>query len=76
MKTMRKQAESETRGPVQHSPMKHPRHQYPEESAALQELARSCGPVEKIKWGKPCFTLRNKKQPTKPLFSLHLTRTL
>lgn len=40
--------------------MEHPRHQYPEEAAALQELARSCGLVEKIKWGKPCFTLGNK----------------
>ena len=26
----------------------------------MQELARSCGLVEKIKWGKPCFTLGNK----------------
>ncbi|MBW4026192.1 MAG: hypothetical protein HIU93_02200 [Acidobacteria bacterium] len=40
--------------------MEHPRHQYPRETAALQELARSCGLVEKIKWGKPCFTLGNK----------------
>jgi uncharacterized protein YdeI (YjbR/CyaY-like superfamily) len=40
--------------------MEHPRHQYPQEAAALQELARSCGLVEKIKWGKPCFTLGNK----------------
>ena len=40
--------------------MEHPRHQYPEEAAALQELARSCGLVEKIKWGKPCFTLGDK----------------
>jgi hypothetical protein len=45
---------------VRHSPMEHPRHQYPQETAALQELARSCGLVEKIKWGKPCFTLGNK----------------
>ncbi|HEY9136833.1 MAG TPA: YdeI/OmpD-associated family protein, partial [Terriglobus sp.] len=41
-------------------PMEHPRHQYPEETAALQEIAGSCGLVEKIKWGKPCFTLGNK----------------
>jgi uncharacterized protein YdeI (YjbR/CyaY-like superfamily) len=40
--------------------MEHPRHQYPQETAALQELARSCGLVEKIKWGKPCFTLENR----------------
>ena len=40
--------------------MEHPRIQYPQEAAALQELALSCGLVEKIKWGKPCFTLGNK----------------
>ncbi len=40
--------------------MEHPRHQYPQETAALQELARSYGLVEKIRWGKPCFTLGNK----------------
>lgn len=40
--------------------MEHPRHQYPQEAAALQELARSCGLVEKIKWGKPCFMLGDK----------------
>lgn len=57
---MRKPAENETRRPMHHSPMEHPRHQYPQEAAALQELARSCGLVEKIKWGKPCFTLGNK----------------
>ncbi len=60
MNTMRKQGKSEARRPVHPSPMEHPRHQYPQESAALQELARSCGLVEKIKWGKPCFTLGNK----------------
>lgn len=43
-----------------HSPMEHPRHQYPEETAALQELATQCGLTETIKWGKPCFTLGNK----------------
>ena len=47
-------------GRVRRSPMEHPRHQYPEESAALQEIARSCGLVEKIKWGKPCFVLGEK----------------
>ena len=40
--------------------MEHPRHQYPQEAAALQELARGCGLVEKIKWGKPCFMLGEK----------------
>ena len=59
-KTTRKLAANETRRSVRHSPMEHPRHQYPRETAALQELARSCGLVEKIKWGKPCFTLGNK----------------
>jgi uncharacterized protein YdeI (YjbR/CyaY-like superfamily) len=57
---MRKPAANQTQRPVRHSPMEHPRHQYPQEAAALQELARSCGLVEKIKWGKPCFTLGNK----------------
>lgn len=42
---------------VRRSPMEHPRHQYPEETAALQELIRSCGLTETIKWGKPCFML-------------------
>jgi uncharacterized protein YdeI (YjbR/CyaY-like superfamily) len=40
--------------------MEHPRHQYPQETAALQEIARSCGLIEKIKWGKPCYTLEGK----------------
>jgi uncharacterized protein YdeI (YjbR/CyaY-like superfamily) len=40
--------------------MEHPRHQYPQETKALQEIARSCGLVEKIKWGKPCYTLADK----------------
>lgn len=40
-----------------HSPMEHPRHQYPAETAALQVIAESCGLLERIKWGKPCFTL-------------------
>ena len=37
------------------SPMEHPAHQYPQETAALQEIARSCGLAEAIKWGKPCY---------------------
>jgi uncharacterized protein YdeI (YjbR/CyaY-like superfamily) len=57
---MQKRAANETRRLVRHSPMEHPRHQYPQEAAALQELARSCGLVEQIKWGKPCFTLGNR----------------
>jgi uncharacterized protein YdeI (YjbR/CyaY-like superfamily) len=57
--SMRKSA-AEAQRPVRHSPMEHPQHQYTQETAALQELARSCGLVEKIKWGKPCFTLENK----------------
>jgi uncharacterized protein YdeI (YjbR/CyaY-like superfamily) len=40
--------------------MEHPRHQYPQETKALQEIAQSCGLVEKIKWGKPCYTLEDK----------------
>lgn len=40
--------------------MEHPRHQYPQETAALQELALECGLVETIKWGKPCFTQGSK----------------
>jgi uncharacterized protein YdeI (YjbR/CyaY-like superfamily) len=42
------------------SPMEHPRHQYPQETEELQTIARSCGLVEKIKWGKPCFTCEGK----------------
>ncbi len=37
--------------------MEHPRHQYPQATQALQEIAESCGLTEKIKWGKPCYTL-------------------
>lgn len=55
--TMRKPAANETGRPARHSPMEHPRHQYPRETAALQEIALNCGLVEKVKWGKPCFTL-------------------
>jgi uncharacterized protein YdeI (YjbR/CyaY-like superfamily) len=40
---------------VRHSPMEHPRHQDPAETAALQQIAQGCGLVEKIKWGKPCY---------------------
>ena len=43
-----------------HSPMEHPRHQYPQETAALQDIAQSCGLAEEIKWGKPCYTLEGK----------------
>ena len=51
---------NETGRRVRHSPMEHPRHQYPQEAAALQEIARTCGLAEKIKWGKPCFLLGNR----------------
>ncbi|WP_158615388.1 YdeI family protein [Acidipila sp. EB88] len=43
-----------------HPPMEHPRHQYPRETAALEEIAQGCGLVETIKWGKPCYTLNGK----------------
>ena len=46
-----------TANTIRHSPMEHPRHQYPEETALLQDIAKSCGLTERIKWGKPCFTL-------------------
>jgi uncharacterized protein YdeI (YjbR/CyaY-like superfamily) len=45
---------------IRHSPMEHPRHQYPQETKALQEIAQSCGLNEEIKWGKPCYTLEGK----------------
>lgn len=45
---------------VRRSPMEHPRHQYPQETQALQQIAKTCGLIEKIKWGKPCFTLDDK----------------
>jgi uncharacterized protein YdeI (YjbR/CyaY-like superfamily) len=45
---------------ARHSPMEHPRHQYPRETKALQEIAQSCGLSEEIKWGKPCYTLEGK----------------
>jgi uncharacterized protein YdeI (YjbR/CyaY-like superfamily) len=40
--------------------MEHPSQQYPRETEALQQIARSCGLSEAIKWGKPCFTLEGK----------------
>lgn len=52
---MSKPMQNPGRRTVRHSPMEHPAHQYPQETAALQEIARSCGLVEAIKWGKPCF---------------------
>jgi uncharacterized protein YdeI (YjbR/CyaY-like superfamily) len=57
---VKKPAPSKASPRVRHSPMEHPRQQYPRETAALQELARSCGLVEKIKWGKPCFMLEDR----------------
>lgn len=45
---------------IRHSPMEHPRHQYPDETKLLQDIATSCGLSERIKWGKPCFTLGDK----------------
>jgi uncharacterized protein YdeI (YjbR/CyaY-like superfamily) len=45
---------------ARHSPMEHPRHQYPRETEELQEIAQSCGLIEEIKWGKPCYTLEGK----------------
>jgi uncharacterized protein YdeI (YjbR/CyaY-like superfamily) len=45
---------------IRHSPREHPRHQYPQETEALQEIAQSCGLNEEIKWGKPCYTLEGK----------------
>ncbi|HUV97329.1 MAG TPA: YdeI/OmpD-associated family protein [Acidobacteriaceae bacterium] len=58
--TTQTSVENKTGRRVRHSPMEHPQHQYPREVAALQDIARSCGLVEKIKWGKPCFMLGNK----------------
>ena len=45
---------------ARHSPMEHPRHQYPRETEVLQTIAHGCGLTEKIKWGKPCYTLEDK----------------
>jgi uncharacterized protein YdeI (YjbR/CyaY-like superfamily) len=45
---------------IHHSPMEHPRHEYPRETEALQEIAQSCGLIEQIKWGKPCYTCEGK----------------
>ncbi len=46
-----------TTNTIRHSPMEHPRHQYPQETQALRKIAMSCGLTETIKWGKPCFVL-------------------
>lgn len=46
---------------VRHSPMEHPRHQYPQETALLQSIAKNCGLAETIKWGKPCYMLDGRK---------------
>ncbi len=51
---------SEVKPKVRHSPMEHPRHEYPHETAALQDIAQNCGLTEKIKWGKPCYTFEGK----------------
>ncbi len=54
--------------------MEHPRRRYPQETAALQEIARSCGLVETIRWGKPCFTFHGRNvvliQPFKNYIAL------
>jgi uncharacterized protein YdeI (YjbR/CyaY-like superfamily) len=57
---MPKKTAAQTVPKVRHSPMEHPRHQYPQETKALQEIAQSCGLVENIKWGKPCYTFEGK----------------
>ncbi len=45
---------------ARHSPMEHPRHQYPEETKVLSDIAQSCGLIEELKWGKPCYTAGGK----------------
>lgn len=45
---------------VRHSPMEHPRHQYPQETAALEAIALGCGLTQATKWGKPCFMMGTK----------------
>lgn len=57
---MKKTLTNESKRRARPSPMEHPQHQYPQETAALQEIALGCGLVEKIKWGKPCFMDQNK----------------
>jgi uncharacterized protein YdeI (YjbR/CyaY-like superfamily) len=57
---MPKKTASKTVLKVRRSPMEHPRHQYPQETKALQEIAHSCGLLEKTKWGKPCYTFEGK----------------
>jgi len=42
---------------VRRSPMEHPRHQYPRETAELEEIASACGLTHAIKWGKPCYMM-------------------
>lgn len=51
---------TKTANAIRHSPMEHPRYQYPRETEVLQEIAQSCGLTERIKWGKPCFTFEDK----------------
>jgi uncharacterized protein YdeI (YjbR/CyaY-like superfamily) len=57
---MPKKTATKTVPKVRHSPMEHPRHQYPQETRTLQEIAHNCGLVEKVKWGKPCYTFEGK----------------
>jgi uncharacterized protein YdeI (YjbR/CyaY-like superfamily) len=57
---MSKKTATAAKPKVLHSPMEHPRHQYPQETQALQEIARGCGLIEQIKWGKPCYTSEGK----------------
>jgi uncharacterized protein YdeI (YjbR/CyaY-like superfamily) len=57
---MPKKVAKQIKPEARHSPMEHPRHQYPRETAELQRIAQSCGLLEKIKWGKPCFTFEDK----------------
>jgi len=57
---MPKKVAKQIKPQARHSPMEHPRHQYPRETAELQRIAQSCGLLEKIKWGKPCFTFEDK----------------
>lgn len=69
---MAKKAAKKIAATVRHSPMEHPRHQYPQETTELQRIARDCGLVEKIKWGKPCFTLGNKNIVLIQRFNLYI----
>lgn len=71
---MPKKVAKEIKPQARHSPMEHPRHQYPRETAELQKIAESCGLLEEIKWGKPCFTFEGKNvvliQPFKNYIAL------